>query len=485
MATKLKNLKVTSVDLVPAGANPDAHVCLFKTKNVKTEGGSDYPAEAYAYAPDPEKPSTWKLRLWESPDKKVTAKQVGMAVAALGAGFRGNKVSIPADDLPGVKAKVLSAWKKANPDAKADDIPDTLKKEPAKKSLAKTLFSAIAKALGIEDDPDTPVEKGGSAETFADALKARQLQQVTNQIWDTTYAFNESLSSILMDATVDPDQKSNLMSQSLTEFCDAVQGLIEAWSGGKPASAVAKSDDPITPQRLEFAKAAKARLDEFISKAETSQKPDGKQPPEVTKGVFDTMKIDKSKMSPEEAAQLDAFEKKYGVPDGDPTPPVKKGKDGEPTPPAASETDPKPGDGVEKAELNPEVKKALDEVEKMRSQLELRDQADFAKKYEALGKKPDELAKKLVDLKKAGGTAYDDYVALLDEQVNLVEKSGLFSEVGSNAQDGGGSTWEKVNKAADEVLKSDPSLSRPAAIAKACEQHPELRAEYDQDYLGR
>ena len=33
MATKLKNLKVHKVDFVDAGANPDAHIGLFKSKN--------------------------------------------------------------------------------------------------------------------------------------------------------------------------------------------------------------------------------------------------------------------------------------------------------------------------------------------------------------------------------------------------------------------------------------------------------------------
>lgn len=83
----------------------------------KTEDGTSYPAAAFAYVPDPAQPSTWKLRLWESPDKKVTARQVGMAVAALGKGFRGNRVQIPSKDLPAVKRKVRAAWKSVNPDS--------------------------------------------------------------------------------------------------------------------------------------------------------------------------------------------------------------------------------------------------------------------------------------------------------------------------------------------------------------------------------
>lgn len=92
---------------------------------MKTEDGTEFPAAAFAYVPDPQKPSSWKLRLWETPEDKVTARQVGMAVAALGEGFRGNKVQIPSGDLESVKEKVRAAWKRANPDA--EEVPSVLK----------------------------------------------------------------------------------------------------------------------------------------------------------------------------------------------------------------------------------------------------------------------------------------------------------------------------------------------------------------------
>lgn len=93
----------------------------------KRENGNDFPAAAFAYVPEPDTPSTWKLRLWEDPDQRETPAQVGRAIAALGSGFRGQKVDIPNSDLPGVKAKVRSAWKKANPDAKPSEMPDSIK----------------------------------------------------------------------------------------------------------------------------------------------------------------------------------------------------------------------------------------------------------------------------------------------------------------------------------------------------------------------
>ena len=97
----------------------------------KRENGEDFPAEAFAYVPDPEMPSGWKLRLWESLDSKVTVAQVARAVMALGVGFRGNKVEIPAEDHGRVVKKVLDAWLKVHPDLTAKDAPNVLRGEVA------------------------------------------------------------------------------------------------------------------------------------------------------------------------------------------------------------------------------------------------------------------------------------------------------------------------------------------------------------------
>lgn len=86
---------------------------LFATneKEYKTENGVEYPASDFAYVPDPSAPSSWKLRLTSTPGGDPDARIVGAAIAALGEGFRGNKVEIPSEDLDAVKAKVRSAWK--------------------------------------------------------------------------------------------------------------------------------------------------------------------------------------------------------------------------------------------------------------------------------------------------------------------------------------------------------------------------------------
>lgn len=95
---------------------------LKEQATMKTEDGESYPAAAFAYVPDPEKASTWKLRLWEDPELKVTRPQLGKAAAALSpGGFRGQKVQIPTDDLSAVKRKIRSEYRKLDVDS--EDIP--------------------------------------------------------------------------------------------------------------------------------------------------------------------------------------------------------------------------------------------------------------------------------------------------------------------------------------------------------------------------
>lgn len=78
---------------------------------------SNLPADAFAYTPDKADPSTWRLPLWAEGGTGPDARRVGAAIAALGKGFRGQKVQLPADAVAGVKAKVRAAWKTLNPDA--------------------------------------------------------------------------------------------------------------------------------------------------------------------------------------------------------------------------------------------------------------------------------------------------------------------------------------------------------------------------------
>lgn len=75
-------------------------------QDYKTDNGQKFNKSAYLIVPDVTKPSTWKIRIEETPGK-VTVPQLGRAYAALTKGFRGNKVQASAAD----KAKALATLK--------------------------------------------------------------------------------------------------------------------------------------------------------------------------------------------------------------------------------------------------------------------------------------------------------------------------------------------------------------------------------------
>ena len=110
----------------------------------KRENGVDFPRAAFAYTPS-DNPSEWKLRLWETPAKKETARQVGMAVAALGKGFRGNRVQIPAKARGAVIARVRRAWHKVH--EKGDALPSVLRAEAGEDLDAAHTYSTVQLVL--------------------------------------------------------------------------------------------------------------------------------------------------------------------------------------------------------------------------------------------------------------------------------------------------------------------------------------------------
>lgn len=214
--------------------------------------------------------------------------------------------------------------------------------------------------------------------------------------------------------------------------------------------------------------------------AGSAEDPDNK----TMKGVDEDMKIDKSKLTTEELAQLEAIEKKAGMTEDpapaatDPAPatdPVSKQTTGTPAAadPAAE------GDDIYKG-LHPAVAAELKELRKRADAAEERELQSVAKKYEILGKKPDELVKTLKSLKSNGGIAYEDMIGILDASLAAVEKSGAFREIGKSGS-GTPDAWAQIEKHADEILKAAPTMTRAQAIDKACDQHPELVAEYEQN----
>lgn len=83
----------------------------------KTEDGIEFKASDYAVVPDPEKPSTWKLRLAEKSSGDFTVAQIARAITAMQpGGFRGQRVEFAPGDKEQAISRIRATIGKAKPD---------------------------------------------------------------------------------------------------------------------------------------------------------------------------------------------------------------------------------------------------------------------------------------------------------------------------------------------------------------------------------
>ena len=136
---------------------------------------------------------------------------------------------------------------------------------------------------------------------------------------------------------------------------------------------------------------------------------------------------------------------------------------------------------------DPALEAALERMEKLEKSLAMQEFTEIAKKYAPLGEKEEELAQTLYEMKKSNEANYKAYINILDKSLDMVEKSGIFKEIGKSGAAYGSTrgTVEKVEAIANEIRKSNPEMSHEAAVAKAWETNPELIAEYEKEYSGK
>lgn len=367
----------------------------------------------------------------------------------------------------------------------------------------KRLLGFIGNAAGMDqeeiDSAVDAIQKGDSV-SFAEKYSEAKNRKIADEIWDICWALQSSLCSILNDEDLDSTSAQTAMQGSLDEFHAVVQESITQWSSGKTASIVKKLED-VSEAELAIMKSAAERLNEAIEKAtkdaesEEESEEDGSDNNEKPKGNEEEMKIDKSKLTDAERAFLDSIEKRYGVEDqpaATPTavpavevpvvPTVEKSAPQTPAQTQVPEPQTAGDDGIYKG-LHPAVKAELEELKKFREATEERELGQVAEKYVIIGKKKEELVPLFKSLKAAGGTAYSDMIAVLDQAVETVEKSGAFSEIGKSGHgsSAAGAVEAKVDAIAKGYMEKDSSLDYTAAIAKAWEDHPELMDEYEDE----
>ena len=168
----------------------------------------------------------------------------------------------------------------------------------------KRFFYAICKKLGISVDGMEvqleDVQKGEAAHTFGEKMTEVSRQDIADEMWRVCYALQSALQSILYDEELDSEKARSMMEESLSDFSDVITSAIGSWSEGRHSEIKkARSWDQ---SDLDGMEAFRARLDEYIQKMKENQG-----------GLEEMLKIDKSKMTPEEAAVYDEIIKKYAV----------------------------------------------------------------------------------------------------------------------------------------------------------------------------
>ena len=286
------------------------------------------------------------------------------------------------------------------------------------------------KLSNMEIDSVDLCKKGANQKAHIKLYKSapggeNDMEQITKsvgaaQVRETTGTLCKSLESIIADDSLSAVEKQQMMKESLLQFADEASSLMEGW-----AASVGKAEDPGEDP------------EDFDGGADENDQEEEDDMDENTMTVGKAV-IDISKMSPEDKFTWEALAKKYG-------------DNGESEEPA----------------IHPDVKKALEEVAEMRKSMELEKLEGVAKKYEIIGKKAPELAQKLYDLKRAGEQHYNDYVALLDEQVAMAD-SGIYKEYGSSR------SATDLSATVAEVMKANPNMTREQAIVQAFESNPAL-----------
>lgn len=118
---------------------------------------------------------------------------------------------------------------------------------------------------------------------------------------------------------------------------------------------------------------------------------------------------------------------------------------------------------------------ALKRLETLEKSIQMKEYTEIAKKYAPLGENVEALAKSLYGMKQTCQENYDAYLSVLDKSLDLVNKSGVFAEIGKSAAGVGDDVLAKVEAAADDIQKSDTSLDRVQAVAKAWEKSSRAR----------
>lgn len=283
--------------------------------------------------------------------------------------------------------------------------------------------------------------KDGTALTFNQAYAYEVIDdQIYNMMYDASYALRDSIKSIMKDPAV--TDKMVYINLSLAEFSQVVSSTIDAAltmvQSGLPVITTIKSKEE---NSMSIPEDVMKSLPEVVQTEILALQKTAGQVAILTKQVEDLQK-----------SQTPAVD------------PVVKGM----TPEAQ----------VAFAALQ----KRLDDAEALakleREERLTKEYVAKATEFTSLGVVPEELGPVLKAIAAVSPEQYTKLETTLKSASTAIAKSPLLKEVGAGGQGESSSAWNKIEKKAEEVRKSNSSLTKEQAQAKVMKEEPELYNEY-------
>ncbi len=429
VATKLKNLKIKKVDFVDEGANPDAHIKLFKMKDSKEQ-----PIEE-----DSQKGSGSIL-------KKLFCF-IGKA-----AGMAQEEIDSAVDEIQ--KGDSISFKEKLNETKNrkiADEIWD----------ICYALQSSLCSILCDEemDSSNAATAMQESLEEFTEVVKAAISQWASGKEASVVIK-NEDISQTDLEIMKSAAERLNEVIEKAAVQKDKQKQFDSSQNqeGDRKKMKIDKSK--LTDAEKAFLESIEKR---YGTQDEQIQSQDGMSttPAAQVQQVQAEPIIAKSITQTEQSIQTTEQSLQQALSPNQQT---------------------NGSDTIYKG-LHPAVAAELEGLKKFKQAAEDRELHDIAKKYTIIGKKEEELVPLFKSLKAAGGTAYQDMITVLDQAVETVEKSGAFSEIGKSGHnsDFGGEAWAEAEAKAVELRKSKMGLSMAQALDEVFINNPELAKRCEEE----
>lgn len=412
MATKLKNLKITKVDFVDEGANPDAYIRLFKRRDDETdETGEGVPPE--------EEP---KKELEEEQNKK----SIGKRILDFLRDIAGTNPAELGDALESIEKSGSKTFSEEFNRRQRGKIMDDMW------NLCYALNDSLCSIL-CDEDLDSSQKQDAMSESlkeFSDTAETAVKSWITGKpvgivMKETDAAVTKSRVDALVATR---DRLSEIISKSAEES-----------TGEKHVTNDTKGeDDDMKFDKSRMTPAERAFLEQ-IEKNYGSEEAQESQPANAAPATGTNPEgVTKSTKQPETAQE------------------------------------PQEADDIYKG-MTPAAKAELEALKKFREEAEDRELHAVAKSYEIIGKKDEELFPILKSLKASSQAAYDNMISALDSAKAAVEKSGVFAEIGKSGNGTMNSDpWAEAESKAVELMKNRSGINKNQALEAVFDSDPDL-----------